>query len=61
MPASKNEFLQKLVDTPFIDFDSCYKCHSNNGPFVWCIKTMRGKKITYFLCEECYEKEKKRG
>lgn len=54
MHQSKNKVIQKLVDTPFMDFDSCYMCHSHNGPFVW-VRT----NITHqFVCENCYEKLK---
>lgn len=53
----KNKAIQKLVDTPFIDFDSCCKCHSHNGPFVW----VRIDQAHQFICEECYEKEKGTG
>lgn len=49
---NKSSVLQKLLDTPFIDFDSCCICHSHNGPFIWCTDR------TYFVCEDCYEKLK---
>lgn len=54
MLQSKNKVIQKLVDTPFIDFDSCYMCYSHNGPFVW----IRTDMYHQFICEDCYEKLK---
>lgn len=56
MAQSKNKALQKLVDTPFIDFDSCHICNSHNGPFIWIRKSSHQQ----FICEECYEKEMKK-
>lgn len=48
---NKSSIFQKMVDTPFIDFDSCAFCNSHNGPFVW----VRFDSAHQFLCEECYE------
>ena len=50
--SKKNKLVQKMVDTPFMDFDTCCICHSHNGPFVW----VRFDTAHQFVCEDCYSK-----
>lgn len=50
--SKKNKLVQKMVDTPFMDFDTCCICKSHNGPFVW----VRFDTAHQFVCENCYSK-----
>lgn len=49
---NKSSVFQKMVDTPFMDFDTCCICKSHNGPFVW----VRFDTSHQFVCEDCYSK-----